>query len=248
MKKLCSIALLTILGFTAIEAKAQGIPVYDASSFAQLITQLDKMAEDYQNQLEQLDEALKQTEAITGTRNAGDLVNGVLEQQLREYLPNTWQDTMNIINATGLPSGALGTQGIYNDLYTTYNPIPGAEFIESDPSGPVAQSLDRRTGTTYAAMAASEQAYNNINERIQIYEQLLTELNNSQDLKASADLQARISAENGMIMSELLRLNAIQMQQKASEDNEVLTDYRRSAVANQYDADKAREAMELPQN
>ena len=124
MKKLCSIALLTILGFTAIEAKAQGIPVYDASSFAQLVTQLDKMAEDYQNQLEQLDEALKQTEAITGTRNAGDLVNGVLEQQLREYLPNTWQDTMNIINATGLPSGALGTQGIYNDLYTTYNPIP----------------------------------------------------------------------------------------------------------------------------
>ena len=67
MKKLCSIALLTILGFTAIEAKAQGIPVYDASSFAQLVTQLDKMAEDYQNQLEQLDEALKQTEAITAT-------------------------------------------------------------------------------------------------------------------------------------------------------------------------------------
>jgi type IV secretion system protein VirB5 len=248
MKKLCSIAFIAIIGFTTPEAMAQGIPVYDASSFAQFVTQLDKMSQDYQKQLEQLDEAMKQTEAITGSRNAGDLVNGVLEQQLREYLPNTWQDTMNIINATGLPSGALGTQSIYNDLYTTYNPIPGAEFMESDPSGPVARSIDRRTGTTYAAMAASEQAYNNINDRIQIYEQLLTELNNSQDLKASVDLQARITAENGMILSELMRLNAIQMQQKASEDNEILTDYRRSSVANQYDATLARKAMELPQN
>ena len=247
MKKLCSIALLTILGFTAIEAKAQGIPVYDASSFAQLVTQLDKMAEDYQNQLEQLDEALKQTEAITGTRNAGDLVNGVLEQQLREYLPNTWQDTMNIINATGLPSGALGTQGIYNDLITAYDPVSAAVFVESDPSGPVALSVDRQTSTTYAAMAASEQAYNNINDRIQIYEQLLTELNNSQDLKASVDLQARIAAENGMILSELMRLDAIQMQQKASEDNSRLVNYRRANIANRYDPAKAAEAMRLPE-
>lgn len=242
------LAFVFIFYFVPTSVNAQGIPVYDATSFAQLVTQLDQMAQDYQNQIEQLDEAFKQTEAITGTRNAGGIVNGLLEQQLREYLPNTWEDTMNIINAPSLPSGALGTQSIYHDLYTTYAPITGAEFMESDPSGVVAQSLDRRTGTTYAAMAASEQAYNNIGARIQIYEQLLNELNNSQDLKASVDLQARIAAENGMILSEVMRLNAIQMQQKAAQDNEILTDYRRSTTANQYDAERAKEAMELPQN
>jgi len=224
---------------------AQGIPVYDASGFAQLIAQVDAMAEDYQKQLEQLDEAIKQREALTGARNAGDLLNGILEQQLREYLPNTWEDTMNLINANGLPQGAIGTQGIYTDLINTYNPLLGSDAFTNDPNGPLSQALDRRTNTTYAAMAASEQAYNNINDRIQIYEALLNELNNTQDLKASADLQARIMAENGMLLTELMRLNAIQMQQNASLENESLANRRRAAIANTYDAQAAGQAMIL---
>lgn len=51
-------------------------------------------------------------------------------------------------------------------------------------------------------MAASEQAYNRISNRINTYENMLDELNNTTDLKASVDLQARI-AENGMILNEL---------------------------------------------
>ena len=228
-----------------LPAHAQGIPVYDASSFAQMLTQIDAMAQDYQKQLEQLDEAIKQREAITGPRNAGDLVNGIFEQQLREYLPNTWEDTLNIINANSLPAGASSTRGIYTDLINTYDPITGAETYTSDPTGSLSQALDRRTNTAYASMAASEQAYNNINERIEIYETLLNELNNTEDLKSSVDLQARISAENGMILSELMRLNAIQMQQRASEENEFLVNRRRAAIANRYDPQKAGQAMQL---
>lgn len=246
MKFIRLTALTIILGLSSFnQAQAQGIPVYDASSFAQMIAQVDAMAEDYQKQLEQLDEAIKQREALTGPRNAGDLLNGILEQQLREYLPNTWEDTMNLITANGLPSGALDTQGIYTDLINTYDPVAGSEAYASDPSGPLSQALDRRTSTTYAAMAASEQAYNNINERIQIYESLLNELNNTEDLKGSVDLQARISAENGLILSELMRLNAIQMQQRASEENEFLSNRRRAAIANKYDPQKAGQAMVL---
>lgn len=245
--KLFKIATFSILLSISClgKAQAQGIPVYDASGFTQMMAQIDAMAEDYQKQLEQLDEAIKQREALTGPRNAGDLMNGILEQQLREYLPNTWEDTMNLITANGLPSGAIGTQGIYTDLINTYNPVAGSDAYASDPTGPLSQALDRRTNTTYAAMAASEQAYNNINQRIQIYEGLMNELNNTQDLKASVDLQARISAENGLILSELMRLNAIQMQQRASEENEFLTNRRRAATANRYDPQKAGEAMVL---
>ncbi|MEM7618696.1 MAG: type IV secretion system protein, partial [Pseudomonadota bacterium] len=86
-------------------AFAQGIPVYDASSFAQLIAQVDAMADDYQKQIEQLEEAVRQSNAITGTRNMGDVANGLLELQLIEYLPNTWQYTMNIINSGNVPTG-----------------------------------------------------------------------------------------------------------------------------------------------
>jgi type IV secretion system protein VirB5 len=94
-------------------------------------------------------------------------------------------------------------------------------------------------------MAGSEEAYNSISNRIEIYESLMEELNNTQDLKASVDLQARIAAENGLILNEIMRLQAMQIQQQTAADNETLIDYRHSSTANQYDPAKAKEAMKL---
>lgn len=241
MRKLLAL-ILTII---AVPAQAQGIPVYDASSFTQLVTQLDQMSKDYQKQLEQLEQAVQQTNAITGTRNMGALANSPLEAELRRYLPNTWQETMRMIDAGSLPNGALGTQGLYGSLYQTYQPLTGAQFMTQDPTGAIAQAIDRKTGTTYAAMAASEEAYNNASKRIDTYETLMTELDKTPDLKASIDLQARIMAENGMVLNELMRLQAIQIQQKAADDNEALTDSKRASSANRFDAEKAAQAFTL---
>ena len=244
LRSIITLALLMLC--INLEVKAQGIPVIDTASIAQLVIQLDAMAQDYQSQLDQLDEAIRQSNALTGARNAGDLLNGALERELREITPNTWQETLNMINANSLPNGANETQGIFTNLVNTYDPITGADAYSSDPNGPLSQSLDRRTNTTYAAMAASEQAFNNIGQRVQIYESLLSELNNTQDLKATADLQARISVENGLLMNELIRLNAISIQQKAAFENDDLSNLRRAATANQYDPAVAGQAMQLP--
>ena len=81
-------------------ANAQGIPVYDGASWAQTAIELQEMAKDYQKQIEQL-------ESMTGARNAGALSNGVFEQQLKQYLPNSWEETMDMINAGTLPSLSL---------------------------------------------------------------------------------------------------------------------------------------------
>lgn len=248
--KILNLVILSvaIILLQSADAKAQGIPVYDNAGFVQLIAQVNAMADDYQKQLEQLDEAVRQSNAMTGSRNMGDVANGLLEQQLREYLPNTWQDTMNIINSGNVPNGALGTQSIYNDLYNDFSPLSGADLIPSDPASNVAKAIDRRTGTTYAALSASEQAYNNVPVRMQTYNTLLSELNNSDDLKTSVDLQARIAAENGVALNELMRLNAIRIQQDASIDNETLMNSRRASSFNVYDPALARAAMELPNN
>ena len=226
-------------------ARAQGIPVYDAAGYAQLLTQLEQMTQDYQKQIEQLSEAVKQTNALTGTRDMGTLANGTLEADLRRYLPNTWQETMNMMSASGLNGAGLGTQGTYNDLYSLYEPLKGTDAITTDPSGAAAQALDRRTGTTFAAMAAGEQAFNSIPRRMETYETLLTELDTTQDLKGSIDLLARISAENGFILNEMMRLNAIQIQQRAARDNQELNSYKRSHTANQYNPNTARDAFKL---
>lgn len=237
------LAIVTVSG----PAKAKTLPVYDASNFAQMVAQIDAMAEAYQKQIEQLDEAIKQREALTGARNTGDLFNSQLEHQLRTYLPNTWEETLNLINATGLPNGALGTQDIFKDLKDTYDPMTGSAIYSSDPSGPLSQAYDRKLMTTYAALSASEQAFNNISDRIQIYEGLLENLNDSEDLKSSLDLQARITAENGLLLSELVRMNAMMIQQNASAHNESLVSRQRAEKAHTFDAQKAGEAMQLKQ-
>ena len=243
MKRSLSYLLIALFLYLPASARAQGIPVYDASSFLQMATQLDSMARDYQKQMEILQQGINQTNAMTGPRNTGSLYNSPFEADLRRYLPNTWEQTLNMISANGLGTSGSATKNLYGNLTATFKPLPGSEFLPSDPSGPISQALDRRNNTTYAAMAASEQAYNNISSSIDTYENILHELDNTPDLKASVDLQARIDAENGMKMNELIRLNALQIQQNAASDNETLTNYRRAATANKYDAAKAANAF-----
>ena len=245
MKHYLFIFIFTLISCLSSSIATAQTPVFDAAGSARLLQQIDAMAKDYQKQLDQLDELNKQRLAITGTRNAGDLVNGALEQKLRQYLPHTWEDTLHMMDAGTLPSGSDATADIYTGLLQTYDPVQGPKVFASDPNGALSKAMDRRTQTAYAAMAASEQAYNNLAGRIQIYETLLGELNNTQDLKASIDLQARISAENGLILSELMRLNAIQIQQRGALENQELSRQKRAATANRYDPQKAGQAMLL---
>ena len=237
IKKYCLISLLCI-SLTS-PAFASGIPVYDASTFTQMVTQLNQMSKDYQKQLEQLEQAVKQANAMTGTRDMGSLANGAAQSDLRRYLPNTWEETMHMMSAGGLGATATGTQGIYSNLLSTYKPLAGADLMTSDPSGTVSKAFDRRSNTTYAAMATAEQTYNSAETRIRTYEDMLGELNNTTDVKSSVDLGSRISAENGLLMSDLLRMSAIQMQQKSAEDNQSLVNAARASAANKYDATKA---------
>lgn len=154
---------------------------------------------------------------------------------MRRYLPNTWQETMNIMNTSGLSGAGLQTQSTYNNLYTSYGPAPGAALMASNPNSTAARVYDRRVSTTFAAMAAGEEAFDSIPQRMGTYESLLAELDNTQDVKASIDLLARISAENGMALNEVMRLNAIQIQQSAAKDNQIISDYTRGQKIHKFD-------------
>lgn len=225
-------------------AKAQGIPVIDAASITQAILQLQQMAEDYQNQIQQLDQALATYNSITGGRNLGNLQNSSLEQDLRRALPPELQELIGLNNASGLGAAGLQTQGIYNDILTTYQPITGANLIPSDPTGSLAGAHDRQSNTTYAAMAASESSYNAASKRLQGYETMLQELNNTQDLKASVDLLARITAENGILLNEVMRMQSLQIQLNAANAGKEITDIRRTAESYDYDSSVAVKSFE----
>ena len=222
---------------------ANGI-VYDPTNHAELVTQLNQLVKQYQQQLQQLNQAIQLTGAITGVRSMGSIANGPAEAVLRRYLPPDWQNTLKMGGATGLNSTGAQTQGLYNNLYNTYKPVSGASAITRDPSGPISQSIDHKTQTTYASMAAGEQSYNSVAPRTTTYETLLQQVDSTTDLKSSVDLQSRIAAENGLTLNELVRLHAIQVQQKAAEDNQQLTATSQSSNVNRYDASQARSAYQ----
>lgn len=234
---------LSALIFTG-SARAGGIPVIDTVAIGHAITELSEMAKDYQNQIEQLEQALATHNSITGGRNIGDLLNSSANQDLRRALPDNLQDMIGLNNASGLGNAGLSTQSIYNGLLNTYNPIAGTELYASDPSGPLANAHNRHSQTTTAALAASESSFNNASQRLTGYESLLTKLNSSPDLKTSVDLLSRITVENGLLMNEMVRIQALQMQLNASNEGRILTEKRRTNDARIYDKVQAAQSFQ----
>lgn len=214
---------------------AQGIPVYDAAGFTQAVSQIEQMAKDYQKQIEQLNESIKQTSALTGPRNAGDILNGITEQQLHDYLPDELLD---------LGTGNHPADMRYNDLIDLYGLDQGQNILpQEDPQSPYVRSVTEKNKSIMATMASSEQAYQNTGERTALYKGLLEQLNSTADLKDSADLQARIAVENGLALNELIRLSTINMQREASDNVHQLMSERRAEAAHHYDPDLAKQAI-----
>ena len=66
------------------------------------------------------------------------------------------------------------------------------------------------------------------------YESLMGSIEATPDMKTIGDLTARINAENGTALAELIRLNAIQMQHTASVQNQTLVDETNMKRQTQY--------------
>lgn len=229
MNRIGAILFFTVLLLSA-QAKGQ-IAVYDASNFSQMASQLRQAAEAYQRQLEELQESIKQTQALTGTRDVGDLLNSPLEAELRRYLPEELKDLTETLE--------------YQDLYALYEPLSKEAYTPLNPNSPIALAREHNTKSTLSTMSTVETTYSSLSKRIETYEALLEELNQTEDLKKSVDLQARISVENGLVLNELMRINTLLIGQQAARDNEFLADQNRAARLNRYDASRAREAFQL---
>lgn len=220
MKLARSLAVaVVVLGAGVPAAYGQGIPVIDATNVVQTtiaaqqaIEQVRQLQEAYQTQLQELDQAVAQVQAMTGNRSLGELVNGNVEHDLRRYLPDTWLDTLRVLEATGVPASAADVERIFRDLSESYDVATAEDYAPGDPDAPAAQAHQRTTETGYATLATSETAFNQTGRRVSAYETFLAELDRTSDVKASIDLMARIAAENGLTANEILRLQAINLQ------------------------------------
>lgn len=198
MKNITKFITVISIAF-ALTTQAQEA-VIDVAAIGQLAAQastLGKQLTEAKNQVTQLKNTY---DSLTGSRDLGTIMNN---PALRNYLPQDWQKVYDSVKQGGY-SGLSGTaQGIYNQNKV----FDGCANLTDD----------QRTACEASAVKPSQDkgfaldAYDAANSRIDQIEQLMGQINQTQDPKAIAELQARIAAEQANIQNEQTKMQLYAM-------------------------------------
>ncbi len=227
MRKLLMTAAACFSMSLPFAANAQGVPTVDTQNIAQTIRQLQNMLQDAGIQGQQLDQLLEQVNLLQGQLDkanelyssltgARDIVGLVMEGDLNGLLEGNMSGVMNTIMAgmNGDWSGLLGPNSTNMRIsmdtalarggFTTESvgqlassPVPGANRVATAATG----------GAVVAA--AGEQAHAATGQSLQRVDRLVAMIGDTEDLKASIDLNTRVNAEVVIAISQLIELEAI---------------------------------------
>jgi type IV secretion system protein VirB5 len=191
-------ALLVLTGVPP--ARAQ-FAVIDVAALAQLVQQLQTMAQQLLAAQALVTQAQAQYTALTGPRGMQQLLAGTP----RNYLPRTGGDIDTL-----LAGGTAGFGGLAGEV------AAGARAVQVlTPAHLAALTPDERalvTGDrqrTALAAALSREALATASERFNELQVLITALGGATDPKAVLDLQARIGAEQVMVNNESIKLRML---------------------------------------
>ena len=202
-------------------AAAQGIPVVDTKSIAQIILTLTQLQEIYGRQNLELTEALRLTRSIVGCAAPPcNLGLGTLHQtpalrRIRRALPRLMRD-LNRLGALGADPNLARSMTLHGELTDRYGLLEADAYQPPDPDARYAQAWRADRDAQLAAAVTSEITYENLEARQDLYDTLTTELNTRDSVKESVDILAHLTAENGRLLMELIRLQAAATQADAT--------------------------------
>lgn len=201
-------ALAAALFFqAATPVHASGIPVVDGASLIDRAIKHAEVLAKYSEQIamlkSQLEEARRRYEAITGTRNLGDILNNpdirrALPEDVRAILGHPTLDNDEVLRRTEEIMKEERPSGDYNkDL----------------------QALDKRSDDlAYRSKALLQRAQTGTTARIKQLDQLQGQINRATDPKAIADLQARLLVEQANIQADQIRADQLSRQIQAERE------------------------------
>ena len=183
-------------------SNAQGIPVFDYASVTQSINQLKAWSEQKAQMVVQIDQQFKQLSSMNGKRNWGSLAQ---DPNVKNYLPQTY-DSM-------LKNGVGNSTDIRNANRVATNSELGLT--------PGTRDYDRFEAQAQQAAnnrAAAEMAYNRITQRFANIQALTEAINQAEDAKDVADLQARLQVELVGVNNEQNQLQALAQLSQSQKD------------------------------
>ena len=184
--------------------------VVDAPAIVQLIQEVQTTAQQLQTARAQLLQAQQALQTMTGDRGMEQLLGGTV----RNYLPSNWTQV----------TGALQGSGGFSALSTDVQSIVMANAVLSPQRlatlSPGGQQLIQNS-RQWSAMqqALSHQALSNASSRFAAIQTLIAAISSATDQKGILDLQARITAELGMLQNEQTKLQVLNQATQAQESS-----------------------------
>jgi type IV secretion system protein VirB5 len=170
-------------------------------TLAEFASNMTRWAEQSGQMVQQIEQMRQQYESITGSRNLGEIFS---KPELRNYLPDEWQSVYDSVKSGGYSGLSDRAQSIYNDV----------KVFDACASLKIADeriSCESRAVKGAQDEAFALDAYDKAKARVNQIEQLMRQINETQDQKGIAELQARIAAEQAMIENEKTKLQLYQM-------------------------------------
>lgn len=200
----------------ATPAMAQGIPVYDSSTFLQTLSTVKNTL----SMIEQGKEQISEAKALFGAFNKITDVNGIAtslsQDALRRWLPEDVRDIAVLTREGPDGLGSLGNRA--TEIRSTGRvSLPALSSSASQSMIDGRNRLDTLGDQAARDAALAETAYTATTKRTAGLEELRTALDSASDAKEVMDLQARIGVENAHIQNDAMQLQALAMRQAAGE-------------------------------
>jgi type IV secretion system protein VirB5 len=193
------VAFLAVSMLEAPTARAQWA-VVDAPAIVQLIQEVQTTAQQLATAKAQLLQAEQALQTMTGDRGMEQLLSGTN----RNYLPLDWAQVNGVLHGAG-GFGALSTdvQSVLNA-----NAVLSPQRLAILPAGGQ-QLIQSERQWSAMQQALSHQALSSASNRFASIQNLISAISSAADQKGILDLQARISAELGMLQNEQLKVQIL---------------------------------------
>lgn len=200
---------LSLSACFALPASAQltTVVVGDIPSTINQIQTMAQWANQYQQMVTQLEQMDRQFKSLNGSRGLGQILNN---PALRDYLPADWQKVYDSVRA----GGYAGLSGSGKAVYDANKIYDACTYITNDAQRGACQARAMKPSQD---KAFASDAYQAAKARIDQIDGLMAKINDTQDPKAIAELQARIAAEQASIHHEQTKLQLYAMM-AAAED------------------------------
>ncbi len=199
----------------ASPAAAQGIPVFDTTTYLQALQTAKQTLTMVDQGRQQIQQAQQTFESLSKITNIAEIAPQLISSQVRNILPNSTIDAATLLKGDLTQLGALGS--LASNIQARY----ALSSSGSDADAAYSEALRYATGSAATTAALGENTLAVSQIRMQGLDQLRQQLSSAKDPKDVMDLQARIAVEQAHLQNDMLKMQALQMAQAGEANLEI---------------------------